>query len=83
MPEVRAQAFPSAQQASHWMPAPSMDNRLLAAIEALVEPLASVASLWLLIWWFGEPIEMLIPERYRSVHPGHRLSFFEHPSARA
>src|SRR5437660_186410 len=31
----------------------------------------------------GQPIEMLIPERYRSVHPGHRLSFFEHPSARA
>src|SRR5207253_8784381 len=31
----------------------------------------------------GQPVEMLIPRRYRVHHPGHRLSFFEHPSARA
>src|SRR6266446_674737 len=31
----------------------------------------------------GQQIEMLIPKRYRSMHPGQRLSFFEHPSARA
>ena len=31
----------------------------------------------------GQPVEMLIPKRYSVHHPGHRLSFFEHPSARA
>ncbi len=31
----------------------------------------------------GQPIEMLIPKRFSGAHPGHRLSFFKHPSARA
>ncbi len=31
----------------------------------------------------GEPVETLIPERFRGLHPGHRRKFFEHPKARA
>ena len=30
-----------------------------------------------------QPMEMLVPERYRGGHPGHRTSFFQHPSTRA
>src|SRR5258707_287953 len=30
-----------------------------------------------------QPVEMLVPERYRGAHPGHRTSFFQTPSARA
>lgn len=30
-----------------------------------------------------QPIEMLVPERYRSARPGHRSSFFHTPSTRA
>ena len=57
MPEVRAQLLPNRiEQASHWMPAPSMDNRMLGGLEALLEPLASVASLWLLVWWSGNDL---------------------------
>ena len=57
MPEIRAQLLPSRiEQASHWMPAPTMDNRMLGALEALVEPLASVASLWFLVWWFDNDL---------------------------
>jgi putative colanic acid biosynthesis UDP-glucose lipid carrier transferase len=53
MSEVRAELLSSRiQQASHWMPARGMDNRMLVTLESLVEPLATVASLWLLVWWF-------------------------------
>lgn len=31
----------------------------------------------------GQPIEMLVPERYRLQHPGHRKVFFQHPKARS
>ena len=31
----------------------------------------------------GKPIEMLVPERYRGRHPGHRNGFFHHPSKRS
>ena len=31
----------------------------------------------------GQPVEMLVPERYRHSHPSHRTSFFQHPSTRA
>jgi PAS domain S-box-containing protein len=31
----------------------------------------------------GQPIEILLPERYRDAHPGLRLGFFEHPTTRA
>lgn len=31
----------------------------------------------------GQKIEVLIPERYRATHPGHRSGFFEQPRARA
>jgi PAS domain S-box-containing protein len=31
----------------------------------------------------NQPVEMLVPERYRSGHPGHRTGFFRRPSTRA
>src|SRR4029079_3259235 len=31
----------------------------------------------------SQPVEMLVPERYRHSHPSHRTSFFQHPSTRA
>lgn len=31
----------------------------------------------------GQPVERLVPERFRAAHPGHRMAFFAHPSARA
>jgi PAS domain S-box-containing protein len=30
----------------------------------------------------GQPVEMLMPERYRRKHPGHRSGFFEEPKTR-
>ena len=30
----------------------------------------------------GEQMEMLIPKRFRNVHPGHRKTFYSAPSAR-
>ncbi len=30
----------------------------------------------------GHPVEMLIPERYRGLHPGHRHDFFANPHVR-
>ncbi len=30
----------------------------------------------------GQEIEMLVPERFRRVHPGHRTGFFGEPRAR-
>ncbi|HBB96467.1 MAG TPA: hypothetical protein DC054_13855 [Blastocatellia bacterium] len=30
-----------------------------------------------------QPVEMLVPERYRNVHSGHRANFFHSPSTRA
>ncbi|HEX4159815.1 MAG TPA: PAS domain S-box protein [Rhizomicrobium sp.] len=30
----------------------------------------------------GQPVEMLIPERFRAHHPGHRSAFFEAPQSR-
>ncbi len=31
----------------------------------------------------GQPIEMLVPKRYRSLHPGHRAFFSQHPTTRS
>jgi PAS domain S-box-containing protein len=31
----------------------------------------------------GQPVEILVPERYRQAHPGHRAGFFSQPHARA
>jgi PAS domain S-box-containing protein len=30
----------------------------------------------------GQPVEMLVPERFRAQHPGHRAAFFGSPSTR-
>jgi PAS domain S-box-containing protein len=30
----------------------------------------------------GHPVELLVPERFRTEHPGHRMSFLASPSAR-
>jgi len=30
----------------------------------------------------GQPVEVLIPERYRDLHPGHRTSYFGNPHVR-
>ncbi len=32
---------------------------------------------------FEQPVEMLVLERYRAPHAGHRTGFFQHPSSRA
>jgi PAS domain S-box-containing protein len=31
----------------------------------------------------GQSIELLVPQRYRGAHPGHRQSFFAHPGVRS
>jgi PAS domain S-box-containing protein len=31
----------------------------------------------------GKPVELLVPDRYRGKHPGHRTGFFAQPRARA
>lgn len=31
----------------------------------------------------GQPIELLVPDRYRSAHPSHRAGFFSNPTSRA
>src|SRR6185295_3487196 len=31
----------------------------------------------------GQPIEMLVPVRYRAAHPGHRGGFFKQPATRS
>jgi PAS domain S-box-containing protein len=30
----------------------------------------------------GQPVELLVPQRFRSAHPGHRTGFFANPAAR-
>ncbi len=30
----------------------------------------------------GQPVEMLVPQRFRGAHPGHRTGFFDKPTAR-
>jgi protein-histidine pros-kinase len=53
------------------------DGRILL-VNAQVEALFGHSRLELL----GRPIEMLIPERYRVAHPGHRRGYFSEPRPR-
>lgn len=51
---------------------------LIALVNSQTEALFSYARTEML----GRPVEMLIPERYRSGHEQHRTGFFTHPSKR-
>ncbi len=51
----------------------------MVLVNALAESLFGYEKRELL----GQPIELLVPERFRASHPGHRSAFFARPSARA
>jgi len=52
---------------------------LITLVNAQTEHLFGYARAELL----DQPMEMLVPERYRGAHPGHRNRFFQSPSTRA
>jgi PAS domain S-box-containing protein len=52
---------------------------LISLVKTQTERLFGYARAELL----DQPMEMLVPERYRGAHPGHRASFFHTPSTRA
>lgn len=54
-------------------------NRRITLVNQKTEELFGYARQELL----GEPIEMLVPERYRNRHPAHVDGFFREPKARA
>jgi PAS domain S-box-containing protein len=51
----------------------------ITLVNALTEQLFGYTRAELL----DQPVEVLVPERYRSGHPGHRTGFFARPSTRA
>jgi PAS domain S-box-containing protein len=53
-------------------------NGSIALVNSQTEKLFGYARADLI----GRPVEMLIPERYRSQHPGHRVAYFADPRAR-
>jgi PAS domain S-box-containing protein len=55
------------------------DQGLITLVNAQTEKLFGYERAELL----DQPIEVLVPERYRDAHPGHRTGFFQTPSARA
>jgi PAS domain S-box-containing protein len=53
-------------------------NGRMVLVNSQVEKLFGYARAELL----GQPVEMLIPERFRQVHPGYRTSYFREPRVR-
>ena len=49
----------------------------------LVNSLAVILFGWKREELLGQKVEMLVPERFRKVHPGHRTGFFTTPKPRA
>ncbi len=50
----------------------------IALVNAQTEKLFGYSRTELL----GQPVELLVPQRYGTAHPGHRAEFFHQPSAR-
>ena len=54
------------------------ENGLLTMVNKPIEELFGYTRAELI----GQPVEILLPERYRATHPGHRRNFFAQPAIR-